>query len=180
MLDFKAVKTDLGGMTWKPCYGFEDYILISEYGDIYQLDSVRKYGLNDTLKLSPEKERKPYIAKNGYKCIGLFNKPRYVHRMVAETFLGVSDLFVNHIDGNKLNNHISNLEWCTNIDNLKHYQVVLNKKKRGAYKQSNHDSWSSIIGLNGKEIYLGNFKTKEDAHEAYRIKFKKHYGVEPW
>ena len=47
---------------------------------------------------------------------------KYVHRVVADTFFDGdhSKMDVNHIDGNKLNNHISNLEWCSRKDNIDH------------------------------------------------------------
>lgn len=43
-----------------------------------------------------------------------------VHRIVALTYLGDSDLVVNHKDGNKLNNHYTNLEWVSQSENRKH------------------------------------------------------------
>jgi len=51
------------------------------------------------------------------------NVRRYrVHRLVAQLFLepDASRPYVNHIDGNKLNNHVSNLEWCTDAENRAH------------------------------------------------------------
>lgn len=69
----------------------------------------------------------------GYLKVGLyknkvgFTKP--IHRLVAETFLGLFiNLDVNHKDGNKLNNELENLEWCTRSDNMKHaYKIGLSK-----------------------------------------------------
>ena len=56
----------------------------------------------------------------------MINKKRtnyYVHRLVAEYFLSNPDKqrnFVNHLDGDKLNNNVSNLEWCTRQENVQH------------------------------------------------------------
>lgn len=54
-----------------------------------------------------------------------------VHRLVAKAFVppvsGADD--VNHIDGNALNNHVSNLEWCTNQENAVHSVAILNRRK---------------------------------------------------
>lgn len=60
--------------------------------------------------------------KDGYGRVALNGKDRYVHRLVAGTFMdGDHDGFeVNHIDGNKWNNNLANLEWCNRKDNLGH------------------------------------------------------------
>ncbi|HFV9207498.1 TPA: HNH endonuclease signature motif containing protein [Enterobacter roggenkampii] len=72
--------------------------------------------------------RKTTISETGYERVN-FNLPPIqskifkVHRLVAEAFVeGRSTLRnqVNHIDGNKLNNHASNLEWCTGKENMQH------------------------------------------------------------
>lgn len=60
---------------------------------------------------------------NGYWNVNRRNRTFYVHRLVAEVFLGAGpqpDLEVNHIDGNKANNHWSNLEWVTHETNMAH------------------------------------------------------------
>lgn len=68
-----------------------------------------------------------WIEKDGYRrhILRYKDKVKYItaHRLVALNFLekdNVTDLQVNHIDGNKLNNHVYNLEWCTSEENIKH------------------------------------------------------------
>lgn len=65
--------------------------------------------------------------KQGYQRVGLYignykSKTIKVHRLVAETFIDniENKKDVNHIDGNKANNNIFNLEWCTRSENIKH------------------------------------------------------------
>ena len=66
------------------------------------------------------------VMKDGYVRMELFkdHKPKIfnVHRMVAEIFIPNPENkpFVNHIDGNKRNNCVSNLEWCTQKENIAH------------------------------------------------------------
>lgn len=81
-----------------------------------------------------------YQTPRGYLTLTLRrdNKqvPRSVHRLVAEAFLGGPhpDLDVNHIDGDKTNNCIENLEWCTREENVRH--AVRNGLRPGPRRRS--------------------------------------------
>lgn len=63
-----------------------------------------------------------YVGKDGYLRTQFAGKTRLIHRTVANVYLenpnGLPE--VNHVDGNKLNNSVDNLEWCSRNDNLKH------------------------------------------------------------
>lgn len=98
---------------WMPIYGFRDYV-ISSAGCIL------------SYKRGAWRELHPYIGKNGYAYINLRKNGEtvryYIHRLVAETFIPnpMNKPAVNHIDGDKLNNDVENLEWVTYSENSKH------------------------------------------------------------
>lgn len=79
----------------------------------------------------------PNVRKNGYYLVTIneFNKSykRYLHRILGEAFIKnpLNKRTVNHIDGNKLNNNLDNLEWATDSENLKHaYRIGLISSKK--------------------------------------------------
>jgi predicted DNA-binding protein YlxM (UPF0122 family) len=75
-----------------------------------------------------------HLDRNGYRCGIIKSKNVQFHRIVASTFIPnpLNKPCVNHIDGNKSNNNINNLEWCTNSENIIHaYKTGLEHKVFG-------------------------------------------------
>ncbi len=104
------------------------YMSDIEYYPDYKID---EYGSIDSYR-NGYRRLKPQLSHDGYLRIDLCNdsggRRRYfIHRLVAKTFMPYFDksMQVNHIDGNKLNNHISNLELTTDKDNKKHAVLVV-------------------------------------------------------
>ena len=108
---------------WKDIPGYEGLYKASNYGRIKSLSRVVKHNLGGEKRLK-ERMLKGYVNPYGYLRIELskhgVSKQYSAHRLVALTFLGHSDLTVNHIDGDKLNNNISNLEYLSIADNTRH------------------------------------------------------------
>jgi hypothetical protein len=106
---------------YKTIKGYEKQYEVSNYGNVKSLKRIiiRSDGKKRTI---PEKI-KDGTHNKGYKRISLidFNgnsKSFYVHRLVMSAFIGDSDLYVDHIDGNKKNNNLNNLRYVTNSENL--------------------------------------------------------------
>lgn len=103
---------------WKPILSTNGWHEISNFGRIRSWVKHRgRYGIRKEPKIL-----KQQTDNRGYKRIQLFNKPYSIHRLVAQGFVDNKEnkFEVNHIDGNKLNNMYSNLEWCTRSENMKH------------------------------------------------------------
>ena len=96
---------------FKQIKGYENY-LISDQGRVYSY-YTKKF-------LKPHKNTCGYLFVVLYKN-GVCKNYR-IHRLVALTFIPNPEnkRTVNHIDGCKINNHVSNLEWCTNKENIRH------------------------------------------------------------
>ena len=111
---------------WRDVIGFEGFYQVSNYGGIRSVNHFSRNNTNGGKRMVPGKVIKPYRAGAGYAYVTLSkNEKRHkvaVHRIVAETFIPNYDNLdeVNHIDGDKANNSVENLEWVSHKDNIIH------------------------------------------------------------
>jgi hypothetical protein len=96
--------------TFKDIENYEGLFQISNFGNVKSLKTGKLFKIQ--------------INKKGYCRVSLFKNKKYnsynVHRLVMLVFVGPSKLQVNHKDGNKLNNRLDNLEYCTAQENVDH------------------------------------------------------------
>lgn len=103
---------------------------VTDTGDVYS----RKSNNGKVIKLKPQKTWKGYLRVHLRNNNGPRHKP--IHRLVAEAFIPNPDNKpeVNHKDGNKKNNYVGNLEWCTGSENMRHAFDVLQRKPASYYR----------------------------------------------
>jgi hypothetical protein len=110
---------------WKPVVGFEGLYEVSNLGQIRSLDRLVNHP-HGTTALRKGQLLKQTVNRYGYPCCTPSKNGKKVkltmHRIVADAFLGANtcNLDINHIDGNKLNCAVSNLEYCTRRENIQH------------------------------------------------------------
>lgn len=139
---------------WKDIPGYEEKYQISNLGNI------RSKKNHKILKSQINK-------KNGYVYFNMYKNKKYknvrVHRLVAEVFLKneYNKPFVNHKDGNKINNKIDNLEWCTQKENVNHAIEVLKVDYSKGIDIMQEKNQRKVIRSDGK-IYESIKNAKKD------------------
>lgn len=97
-----------------------------------------------------------------------------MHRLIMGNPLGK----VDHINGNGLDNRISNLRVATDSQNACNRRTPTHNKSgfKGVWWHKRYQHWQASISVNGKRKHLGVFDTKEDAARAYNEAAKQHHG----
>ena len=168
---------------WRDIIGYEGFYQISNLGRVRSLPriimrahkdgGIFKYRLNG-------RDIIPHKVAGGYLSVGLHKdgsmKNEKIHRLVCRAFHGKPSrekTFVNHIDGNKLNNIPQNLEWCSAQENNVHSQRVLGNGLTpvecvetgqkfdcitDASKQMGVNNWSIGAVLRGERKTAGGYR----------------------
>ena len=157
---------------WKDVVGYEGLYQVSNLGNAKALNFKNKRGFNAILKND--------ICK-GYHQITIYKNRKgnrfKVHRLVAFAFIPNPNNFpqINHKDGNKENNDVVNLEWCTNSHNQKHaYLLGLNKARKGADRPNAKTTESQVKDIRA-EYELGILNQRQIAKKFgmnYKLIFK--------
>lgn len=183
MEHYKNLSLDnIEGEVWKPIIDHKELYEVSNYGRVKSLER-RVYILNKPCVYKPL-ILKASLGKRGYYEIKLSvnytSKVKKIHRLIAEYFIDNPENKpqVNHIDGNKLNNDILNLEWVNNRENSCHKVKNSNctSKFIGVSYFKRDNKWRSSIQFNGKSIRFGMFKTEEEAYQK-RVDFEIQNGI---
>lgn len=148
---------------WKPCPGYVGIYEVSETGRVRRVSAARGSRVGYELK--------GMVDGRGYRTftlrkLGVFRSEK-AHRLVCQAFNGDpvgAKVFVNHMDGDKLNNSASNLAWVTHAENIQHAfanGLVDLTNRQGA----NHPKARAVrrVGVDGSAV---EFQTIKEACTA--------------
>jgi HNH endonuclease len=114
------------------------------------------------------------IGTLGYRRIKINKKTYREHRLIFLMHHNYLPKYVDHIDGNILNNKIENLREATAQQNSANQKIAINNTSghKGIYFNKNNKKrpWKACIRFESKLYYLGSFYIKEKAIEAYELK----------
>lgn len=173
------MKTDDNTTRFRPIKGYPGYA-IGETGEVI---SFRRHGCKI---LKPDTNCWGYLTYDLRSEDGSFKRQK-AHVLVAQAFLGErpEGMVVDHIDGNKLNNHYTNLRYCTQKENINNPSTAQNnivfRKRRAvwAIKDGVEMSFESCnimckeLGLNSGTVYKClSSKYPEQIHHGYTFRYK--------
>lgn len=144
---------------WLPIEEFQGAYEVSTYGSVRSVTRVIQYSDNKPDRVLKGHMLSPQVDKYGYVRIRLrLNRKsvtRKVHRLVAQTFIAnpKGKEQVNHIDGDKENNYISNLEWCTNSENQTHAISIGLKVIKIGKDSARYESPVEVLDMEGNYLY---------------------------
>jgi len=120
-----------------------------------------------------------YIGSHGYKCGNLLGEVRLAHRVAMALMLGHWDFeYVDHINGDKLDNRAENLRHCSNAENLRNLSPRKGgySKYKGVSWNKGNAKWVASICVDGRNKHLGVFDNEQDAAHAYNLASKEFHG----
>ena len=138
---------------------YKEYFTLSpENNDIVRIKSAGRVSVGTV---------KTRYDKYGYRVVRVGGKQRFVHRIIYALYHGVLPPIIDHINGDRADNHISNLRVASasiNMQNMRPRNRDLPMGVQRGHKSPNYTAW---ITLTGKTTYLGTYPTPAEAHKVY-------------
>ncbi len=153
---------------WKDIEGYEGLYQVNNIGQVRSLKFINGSTIHNRVKILKQQER------NGYLIVQLRKNTKrrtfQVHRLVANAFIENPNNYniVNHIDYDKHNNNVSNLEWCTQKYNVRHSicnmkgKLHISKIRKEMYGITYRQKYN-IYELTIKGKYYGRYKQLGEA-----------------
>ena len=163
---------------WKDVPNYDGLYQVSSLGNVKSLSRHAKHPKGG-ISLLKERFLKPSI-NNKYLLVGLCKNGKRkvfrVHQLVAMSFLNHvpngHEIVVDHINNNKLDNRLENLQIITNRENVSKDKKGCTSKYTGVSWCKKHKKWVCFIRYKGKKINLGSYICELDASKSYIDKLK--------
>lgn len=165
---------------WKDVVGYEGLYQVSNMGRVSSVKRECVYFKNGNRVVARLKKKllTPSLTKKGYHVVGL-SRDRlnliFIHKIVMTTFVGPNNgLEIDHLNQNKTDNRLSNLEYVTTRENICRYRKNSQSSSEyvGVSKIQYSNKWRARIFIKGAHVYLGRFNTEQEAASAYDNKLK--------
>ena len=161
---------------FKDIVGYEGLYQVSNMGRVKSLS--REVCSYQACWMSKDKIKKPCNGVNGYLQVTLNSngkrRTRTIHQLVAVAFLNHTPcghkLVIDHINNDKLDNRVENLQIVTTRFNSRKTQVNYSSQYKGVHWCKRSNKWRSEITINKKKIFLGYFEKEYDASVVYQNK----------
>jgi len=155
---------------WRTIEEFPNYA-VSDMGRVKRINKGRRTQVGKII--SQRKNRGGYmyvtLCKDGKR------KSKTIHRLVLNAFIGKSDLDCNHIDGDKTNNKLENLEYCTKSRNMIHayengLEISVKGEKHGRSKLKEDEVWLIKRILNS-DLFRDKKITQDFISKMFKVNF---------
>ena len=162
---------------WKDIKGYGGLYQASNLGQIRSLDRITNNRFGQCLKKGKILNGRD---SGGYYSVALYKngktKNYKVHKLIAMTFLnhnpcGMKEV-IDHIDNNKLNNRLDNLQITDNRHNCSKDVKNKTSKYTGVCFVYSRSDWKAQITINGKNKHIGYYDNELDASKAYQDRLK--------
>jgi len=163
---------------FKDVKGYEGLYQVSNLGRVKSLEREN----TDTIGRTQKTKEKILIPVSfcAYYGVNLYKsnekKTKAIHQLVAVAFLdhvvNGMNLVVNHVDLNKLNNNVNNLEIVTQRENTNRKHIKSSSKYAGVSWYKRDSKWKAQIQIKGKRKHLGYFDNELEASNAYQKALK--------